>query len=90
MGMPAMNRAARNVAVNESLMAQAKLALALKRYRAEHGAYPGSLDALGIVPKDPLTGQAFSYRLEGAGFVLQSKYVPPNAGVDIQPWRAER
>lgn len=46
-------------------------ALALKTYRALHGAYPASLSGL-QAPADPFSGKAFVYRREGAGFRLYS------------------
>lgn len=54
----------------------ARQALALKRYKQQHGLYPeqlqelvspGMLDAL---PLDPFSGDLFLYRKEGEGFVL--------------------
>jgi hypothetical protein len=52
-------------------------ALALKLYRAEHGAYPESLDLLvpGIIPELPVdyyAGMAYAYLREGGGCLLYS------------------
>jgi hypothetical protein len=82
--MPALSRAANNMAVSESMMQKARLAVALKQYRATHGAYPASLDVLGGVPKDALTGEAFQYRVDGAGFVIES------VGQPDRTWRSEK
>ncbi|HUU54674.1 MAG TPA: hypothetical protein VMY87_07125 [Armatimonadota bacterium] len=54
----------------------AAIALALKAYRADHGAYPDSLSALEAagwtLPTDPFGGGPYHYRREGAGFVVWS------------------
>jgi hypothetical protein len=54
-----------------------QIALALKAYHANSGAYPDSLDALRThpgwkLPQDPFSGKAFGYRRKSAGFVLYS------------------
>jgi len=53
-----------------------QVALALKAYRAERGAYPDSLDALRgagwTLPDDPFSGKPFGYRRLGPGFILYS------------------
>jgi hypothetical protein len=59
-------------------------ALALQAWRAEHGRYPDSLDALApdilpVVPADPFGRGPLKYRLEGDKYVLYS--VGPD-GVD--------
>jgi len=74
--LPALGRASRNIAQSESFFAKAKLAAALKNYRFQAGAYPASLEILGIPPRDPLTGEPFLYRREGAGFVLETPGQP--------------
>lgn len=53
------------------------LGVALKIYKARHGAYPDSLGALtpeilDKVPSDPFTGKDFIYRKQGNGFLLYS------------------
>lgn len=55
----------------------AGIALALRRHRLDHGAYPPSLAALSPVylaasPIDPYTGRPPGFRRQGAGFVLRS------------------
>lgn len=48
-----------------------RAALAVLRYRAEHGAYPQHLEqALSPVPRDPVVDQPLQYRLTGEGFVV--------------------
>jgi hypothetical protein len=72
--MPSFGRAASRYAHSEATVGMAQVAVALDRYRAANGAYPGTLAALGSSPRliDPFTGRAYGYRPEGAGFVLYS------------------
>jgi hypothetical protein len=54
-----------------------QVAVALKAYHAQRGAYPVSLDAARDylkwkVPEDPFSGKDFGYRRSRAGFVLYS------------------
>ena len=54
-----------------------RMALALRQYKLDHGAYPASLDALvpghlDIPLSDPFTGEPYHYRSEGEGYVLYS------------------
>lgn len=71
--LPGISSVARNIAKSEARLNMAKIALDLDRYRAKHGHFPTTLHSLsGTVPSDPLTGQAFRYRLEGSGFVLET------------------
>ncbi len=54
-----------------------QVGLALKVYRAEHEAYPDSLeevapDILKKIPEDPFTGKGLVYKKSGDGFVLYS------------------
>ena len=48
----------------------AQIALRLALARAESGSYPNTLDALGDVPREPLTNQPYSYARVGAGYTL--------------------
>jgi hypothetical protein len=52
----------------------AAIALALKAYQADRGAYPDSLSAIESagwsLPTDPFSGGPYLYRREGAGFVV--------------------
>jgi len=55
----------------------ARSAIALRRYRADHGGYPGDLEALvpdylDAVPIDPFSGAPPVYAVEGRGFRLAS------------------
>ena len=63
----------RNVAKCDEL----ELALALRAYKKQHGAYPDRLSLLtpshmDSLPKDPFSGEDYLYRIEGEGFVLYS------------------
>lgn len=58
-------------------LAVAQVAFALELYKAEHGEYPDSLDALapellGQVPLDPFTGGPLTYARDGEGFFVYS------------------
>lgn len=62
----------------------AELAVALRRYRLDRGAYPDDLSALApayvtSLPIDPYTGQPPVYARKGAGFTLRAE----SAGPDI-------
>ncbi len=63
-----------------ALLGAARIALALKMYRAEHGDYPPSLAPVDAVewgmPRDPFTQEPYHYRREGQGFLVWS--VGPN------------
>jgi len=61
----------------EARIALAQVALALKLYKAEHGKYPDSLEALAPeflerVPLDPFTAKALIYARDGEGFFVYS------------------
>jgi len=54
-----------------------RMALALKAYKYEHGAYPETLDKLEQtldwqLPEDPFSGEDFVYQRQGEGFKLYS------------------
>jgi hypothetical protein len=54
------------------------VAVALRRFRLDHGAYPDSLDDLAptylkAVPLDPFTGRQPEYARQGAGFELRAQ-----------------
>jgi hypothetical protein len=71
-----------------------RLALALRRYKAERGEYPEALDALAPaylerLPRCPLTGEDYPYRRVEGGFELPA----PETDVALSPhpfWRARR
>ena len=55
-----------------------ELAVALRRFRLDHGTYPDDLSALvpayaARVPIDPFTGQPPVYSRQGAGFHLHAE-----------------
>jgi hypothetical protein len=63
-------------------------AVALRRFRLDHGAYPASLDELApsyltTLPLDPFTDRPPEYSRDGAGFVLRARIpelpVPPGS-----------
>ena len=58
----------------ETMRRAAQLSVNLRAYRQQHGAYPESLDALGVreIATDPFTGAAFRYERGGDDFVLYS------------------
>ena len=75
--VPAWIRAIEEETKAEARLAVAQVALALKLHKAEHGAYPDSLDALSPafldeVPGDPCTGSSPNFRREADGFLLYS------------------
>ena len=54
-----------------------RIALALKAYKYEHGAYPETLDQLERtldweLPEDPFSGEDFVYQRQAEGFKLYS------------------
>ena len=64
-------------AVNEARFRIVDTALAVERYRLEHGRLPTQLEELvptylTAVPVDPVDGQPLRYRHEDEGFVLYS------------------
>lgn len=74
---PALSRAFQASARAEADIALARVSLALKLYKHQHGAYPDTLAALSPailadVPPDPFTGKPVFYRREGDGFILYS------------------
>lgn len=75
---PRVFHALANCASTQAQLDFARVACALERHRAAHGAYPETLDAAGFVmsgptPRDVTTGAALSYRrLADGGFALHS------------------
>jgi len=74
---------------SEARLALAKVTLALKLYKHQHGAYPEDLSALApeilkAVPVDPFTGKPLIYRRVGNGFIIYSvgKDLTDNGGID--------
>jgi hypothetical protein len=61
-----------------SLLGATELAVALRRFRLDHGTYPDELSALmpvyvANIPIDPFTGQPPVYARQGAGFHLRAQ-----------------
>jgi hypothetical protein len=50
----------------------AEIALRLALARAESGSYPATLDALGELPREPLTNTPYAYARAGEGYTLAS------------------
>ena len=75
---PALERAAKKVAIIQAQLDLARVACALERYRLTHGQYPEALDALAPqfieeIPHDLINGQPLHYRRTDDGkFVLYS------------------
>lgn len=72
-----MWRLTRACAAIESQFEGTRIVVALQQYQRANAAYPATLDALvptylAEVPKDPLTGADFAYRVEGTGCALYS------------------
>jgi hypothetical protein len=72
---------------------RAAIAVALRRFRLDHGAYPNALDELAprylkTVPLDPYTGRPPEYARQGAGFELPYRPVPAATVKSIfsYPW----
>ena len=63
--LPNLSNLLLKAAANQTLMAEAKVACALERYRMSKKAYPTGLDglAMGTVSSDPCTGGALKYQL---------------------------
>jgi hypothetical protein len=60
-----------------SMLGASEIAVALRRYKLDHGSYPGDLAALTPqylerLPMNPYTGQVPVYAREGEGFVLHA------------------
>jgi hypothetical protein len=69
------------------------VAVALRRFRLDHGAYPDSLDELApaylkAVPLDPFTGRQLEYARQGAGFELRAHV--PAAKRALGEWNVPR
>ncbi len=85
-----LRMAAALVEAGDVMLAQCRLtaiAVALRRFRLDHGAYPPSLDELvpsylSWVPLDPFTDAKPAYTREGSGFALRAQvpHFPPPPG----------
>jgi hypothetical protein len=71
-----------------------RIGIVLNRYRAEHGAYPESLDAVAErfpkgMPVDPFSGKGYAYSSDGKSCRAWSVHTP--VGPDRGPieWRGE-
>ena len=61
--LPAYNTIGQRFLRSEILMEQAKLAVALERFRIATGGYPENLEALNTtIPLDPFTEKPMTYR----------------------------
>ncbi len=88
---PVFTRFAEQRERTTAILDGAQIALGLKAYQAEHGAYPESLAALEQagwrLPTDPFTQKPYHYRREGAGFLVWSTGpdMDDDNGRDIDP-----
>lgn len=77
MVLPALSRAIVRDTQTRARVSLVQAALAIERYRAEHGRLPETLSDLTptylpVVPADPFTGRALQYRPQESSFVLYS------------------
>ena len=71
--IPMLYQVKRPMMTSEVRTAILQVAIEVERYRSRRGAYPQTLDALGVpLPVDPLTGGRFEYRLEGNQVLIQT------------------
>lgn len=75
--LPAFLRAYFNALGRLAQFGQLRIAVALECYKARHGAYPVSLDALAPellqrVPVDPYKGRPYEYKVEGGQFSMMT------------------
>jgi hypothetical protein len=73
--LPALNAAIEAEDRQNTMLELTRLAAALAVYRAEHGAYPASIDELRPqvierLPVDALSGKVFIYKRQAEGFLL--------------------
>lgn len=91
---PGLMRAADAGYENLSEVNAAQLAVALRRFRLDRGAYPGALtdlvpQYLAQVPADPFTGRSPEYLRRDAGFELRV-HGAPETGSDLLEWKIPR
>jgi hypothetical protein len=65
-----------------AIVGLAATAVALRRFKLDHGAYPNALDELApsylkAMPLDPFTERQPEYKRQGAGFELRAQIPPP-------------
>jgi len=77
MAVPNFTRAMATGGRNQTIILEARVAIALEQYRVVHGGYPDSLEALApevipSLPRDLFTGGTFIYRKQGRGYLLYS------------------
>jgi hypothetical protein len=78
LSFPGFDRAIETCDQFNSALGATQLAVALRRFKIDHGTYPDALSALvpayvASVPIDPFTGQPPVYSREGAGFQLRAQ-----------------
>jgi hypothetical protein len=88
--VPGLERAMDTGDLFNSELGLTELAVALRRYRIEHGQYPDTLSALvptyvPKVPIDPFTGKAPVYTRQGAGFRLRGENGSQSVGLIAAP-----
>ena len=94
--MPGFERALDSFDEHAAAQAGVATAIALRRYRLAHGAYPDDLSALApeclkALPIDPYTGKPPVYSRIGSGFELKAG-LPSIGGYDRRPfvWRVSK
>jgi len=72
--LPGLPRVRDTVAKVQTNLSLAELALAVVRYRDQHGRYPADLQELGLdaAPVDPCSGQSLHYRVDDDGCIFYS------------------
>jgi hypothetical protein len=73
--MPAMNKVSNSYRRSVGNLRSASVAVALERYRRDHGGWPDSLDALvpkylAVVPKDPQDGRLLRFTRRQDGVII--------------------
>jgi hypothetical protein len=72
--MPALGKVFHHFAATQAAINQAQLTCQLEAFRLANGTYPPALGIVkgGKLPEDLITGQSYSYKLDGESFKLYS------------------
>ncbi len=79
----------------QALLNAAEVSVALRRYRLDHGRYPGALGELAPsylahIPIDPFTGRPPEYERQGAGFVIRAHRAAGRPAHPLAEWKIPR